>query len=176
MEDLKTTKKNNELDSQKKLKKRLEDLSNDQAKKIGKLNEEKNTLFKELKTKKDGSTKEEGELKRKKETSEQFLAENISNYDTLMKKWKEEKGEIMVEYNQIKRDLKDLVEHFKTVDKELTREKNTQEEFELKRKVHQQELDRKGEAIRFIFLSFKAAQAKAKKGKKGKGKKGGKKK
>lgn len=75
-------------------------------------------------------------LKKKKQNMEQQCVDSYNNYDQLMESWKEEKHQIIGEYNDIKSQLKQLQDHFKDVDHEKLREKEVEAEIQAIKDAH----------------------------------------
>ena len=109
------------------------------------------------------NSKEEEELKRKKQNSEQFLAENMGLYDHLMEENTKEKADLLVililifknlirkmgflqdEHHKINKELRDLDEHFTNVNSERARE------LELERQLK----ERLNVNFYFVWMGFK---------------------
>lgn len=88
-----------------------------------------------------------------------------------MESWKEEKGQILKEYNLIRSELKQLQDHFKDVDLEKQREKEVEAEIQAIKDAHFLHKKKEVEAARRIQIAFRTYKSKSTKKKKGKKKK-----
>jgi hypothetical protein len=82
-------------------------------------------------------SKEELDLKRKKQAAETSLQENIVQYDQTMEEWRKKKQQLQDELDKIQDELKNKREYFVTLEQKKEREKLVMMEFEEKKKAHE---------------------------------------
>lgn len=97
----------------------------------------------------------EQDLKKKKVYADQSYRDGLKEYDKQMEQLHNEKLDIENELQEIVKELKDKLSHFKNVDEERKREQNLDEQWKERLATKKLEQEKKDAAVKHLQMAFR---------------------